>query len=172
MTDSPVTVWQRLDSAGRFIENVFLVGILAGMILLSVAQIIARELFNSGFYWSGEVIQLMVLWLAMAGAVAACRENRHIRIDAISHWFSEKSVLIVRLFVDAFAAVICAILAWHSWRWVQLEREYEDVLLTDTPAWLIHIIVPIGFALMSYRFLIGIGLQAFAIGDVDQETDK
>lgn len=170
MTDDKPSLWQRLDAAGRFIENAFLVGLLGAMMLLSVAQIIAREFFGTGFFWAGESIRIMVLWLAMVGAVAACRENRHIRVDAISHWLSDQLVKVIRLGVDLFAAVVCAVIAWHSWRYIQEEIEYEDVVLFDTPAWIVHIVVPIAFALMSYRFLVGVGQSAAELRAGDAES--
>ncbi len=153
----------RLDSAGRFVENVLLVGLLGGMMLLSVAQIIAREVFETGFYWSGELVRIMVLWLAMVGAVAACRENRHIRIDAISHLLPDRAVGAARLVVDTFAAAVCAVVAWNAWRYIQLEMEFEDTVLIDTPAWIVHAIVPVAFALLSYRFLIGVGKEGIKL---------
>ena len=73
MTQKLSTLLSRLDSFGRLIENVLLVALLAAMMLLSVGQIIAREVFETGLFWSGEIIRIMVLWLAMIGAVAACR---------------------------------------------------------------------------------------------------
>ena len=101
----------------------------------------------------------MVLWLAMIGAVAACRENRHIRIDAISHLMSDRTVGYARLLVDTFAALVCAVVAWHAWRYLQLEIEFEETVLVDTPAWMAHVIVPVAFALLSYRFLVAVGKE-------------
>jgi len=162
-------VLSRLDSAGRLIETFFLVGLLSGMMLLSVTQIIAREVFETGFYWSGELIQIMVLWLAMIGAVAACREDRHIRIDAISHLLSDRLVGIARLVVDTFAAGVCAVVAWHAWRYIQLEMEFESTVLIDTPAWIVYAVVPVAFALMSYRFLVGVGQGAVKLYSGEEE---
>jgi len=159
----------RLDSAGRFAENVLLVGLLGGMMLLSVAQIIAREVFETGFYWSGELVRIMVLWLAMVGAVAACRENRHIRIDAVSHLLSDRAVRVARVVVDTFAAGVCAMVGWHAWRYVQLEMEFEDTVLIDIPAWIAHIVVPAAFALLSYRFLVGVGKEGIKLYTGEEE---
>ncbi len=144
----------RLDQAGRLVENVLLVTLLGGMMLVAVGQVIAREVFETGFFWGGELVRLMVLWLAMVGSIAACRENRHIRIDAISHLLSDRAVGIVRMLVDTFAAVVCGIIAWNAWRYLQLEIEFEDTVLIDTPAWVAHLVVPVAFALLSYRFLV------------------
>ena len=161
-----------MDSAGRLFENILLVTLLGTMMLLSVGQIIAREVFETGLFWSGELVRIMVLWLAMIGAVAACREDRHIRIDAISHLMSARTVSVVRLVVDTFAAVVCATVAWHAWRYIQLEIEFEDTVLVDTPAWLAHIVVPIGFALLSYRFLVRVAIEAMKLksGELEESS--
>jgi TRAP-type C4-dicarboxylate transport system permease small subunit len=74
----------RLDRAGRLLENIILVTLLSGMILLAVGQIVLREVFDTGIIWADQLVRLIVLWLAMMGAMAACREDRHIRIDALS----------------------------------------------------------------------------------------
>jgi TRAP-type C4-dicarboxylate transport system permease small subunit len=172
MANRLVAILGRLDAAGRFAENVLLVSLLGGMMLLSVGQIIAREVFETGLFWSGEIIRIMVLWLAMIGAVAACRENRHIRVDAISHLLSDKGVGVARLLVDTFAAIVCAVIAWHAWRYLQLEIEFEETVLADTPAWMAHVVVPVAFALMSYRFLVGVGKQGIKLYQGDEGDDS
>ncbi len=154
MTQAVTAALARLDQAGRLVENVLLVTLLSGMMLIAVGQVIAREIFETGFFWAGELVRLMVLWLAMVGSIAACRENRHIRIDAISHLLSDRAVGIVRMLVDTFAAVVCGVIAWNAWRYLQLEIEFEDTVLIDTPAWVAHLVVPVAFALLSYRFLV------------------
>jgi len=154
MTQAVTTALARLDQAGRLVENVLLVTLLGGMMLIAVGQVIAREIFETGFFLAGELVRLMVLWLAMVGSIAACRENRHIRIDAISHLLSDRAVGIVRMLVDTFAAVVCGVIAWNAWRYLQLEIEFEDTVLIDTPAWVAHLVVPVAFALLSYQFLV------------------
>jgi len=156
MTQAVTAALARLDQAGRLVENVLLVTLLGGMMLIAVGQVIAREIFETGFFWAGELVRLMVLWLAMVGSIAACRENRHIRIDAISHLLSDHAVGIVRMLVDTFAAVVCGVIAWNAWRYLQLEIEFEDTVLTNTPAWVAHLVVPVAFALLSYRFAVSV----------------
>lgn len=145
----------RLDKAGRFVENFFLVALLAAMMGLSVTQIVMREIFNTGVVWAGELLKLMVLWLAMIAAIAACRDNRHIRIDALSHVLPDVAMRYTRVLVDVFAATVCFVIAWHAWRYLQLEIEFEDTVLIDTPAWIAHAVIPASFAVTGYRFIVG-----------------
>ena len=156
----------RLEKAGSALETVMLVSMLTAMMLVAVGQIIMREGFGTGFGWADELVRLMVLWLAMVGSIAACRENRHIRIDALSHVLPDIAVNLIRILVDVFAAFICAVIAFQAWRYLQIEIEYDDTVLVDTPAWIAHSIMPVAFALMAYRYSIGALQQA---GDLMSE---
>ena len=126
------------------------------MIVLAVGQIVLRQVFSTGIMWADELVRIIVLWLAMFGAVAAARDNRHIRIDALSHLLPSAVIRYLRIVVDLFAAVVCGVIAWHSWRFLQLEIEFQDTLLIDTPAWMLHIVVPVAFLLVGYRFVVGV----------------
>lgn len=145
---------ERLERAGSLLETVLLVFLLSSMMLLAVGQIVLREIFSTGFVWADELIKLMVLWLAMVGSIAACRENRHIRIDALSHILPRLVVDATRALVDVFAAVVCGIIAWQTWRYLQVEIEYEDMVLINVPAWIAHSVLPAAFLLISYRFVV------------------
>lgn len=156
-------LFRRLDAFGRLAENIALVTLLLAMMLLAVGQIIAREVFNTGFVWADGAVKLIVLWLAMVGSIAAARENRHIRIDLLSHLLPRKAVAVTRVVVDLFAAAVSGTIAWHSWRYLQLEIEFQDTVLVDTPAWIMHLIVPVAFALISYRFVIAAGREVLLL---------
>jgi C4-dicarboxylate transporter DctQ subunit len=160
----------RLDNAGRLLENIILVTLLSGMMLLAVGQIVLREVFDTGIIWADELVRLVVLWLAVMGAIAACREDRHIRIDALSHLFSDNVISGIRIVVDLFAAGVCAVIAWHAYRYLQLEIEFEDTVLVDTPAWMAHVVIPIGFAIFSYRFLVSVMKRIVSIFVTEDEA--
>jgi len=139
------------------LENAALVILLGALMLLAVAQIVLRVFFSFGFVWADELIKLFVLWVALIASIAASRSNRHLRIDVLSHFVAEKYARIPRIIVDAFAAFICGVLAWHSWRYVELIIEFEDTVLIDLPAWMAYVLLPLSFVLMSYRFALSAG---------------
>jgi TRAP-type C4-dicarboxylate transport system permease small subunit len=148
-------VLERLDRAGRAAEDGALVLLLGSMVLLAVLQIVLRQFFGTGIGWADELVKIIVLWLAMVGSIAAARDNRHIRIDVLSHVLPEKLVALTRVLVDLFAAAVCVIIAWQAWRYLQLEIEWQETVLIDTPAWAAHAIVPAAFLLIGYRFVVG-----------------
>ena len=63
----------------------------------------------------------------------------------------------IKLVVDAFAAVVCAVIGWHAYRLVREEISWGDTIFTDVPLWIMHAIVPLAFALISYRFVVRVG---------------
>jgi TRAP-type C4-dicarboxylate transport system permease small subunit len=144
----------RLERWGTAFENGALVILLGALMLLAVAQIVLRVFFSFGFVWADELVKLLVLWIALVASIAASRSNRHLRIDVLSHFVAEKYARIPRVIVDGFAAFMCGVLAWHSWRYVQLTIEFEDTVLIDLPAWIAYVLLPLSFVLMSYRFVL------------------
>ena len=74
----------RLEQAGKLAEDTLLVLILSAMILLAAGQIILRNFLDIGFIWGDELLRMLVLWLAVAGALAASRSDKHISIDVLN----------------------------------------------------------------------------------------
>lgn len=126
------------------------------MILVAVFQIVNRQLLGSMFAipWADELVRFIVLWLAMVGSIAACRDNKHIRIDAITHVLSGSIVTWIKIVVDVFAAAVCAVIGWQAFRLVREEMSWGDFVMGDVPLWLAHAVVPLAFFLICYRFLV------------------
>lgn len=171
MTHSAGGWLDRLERWGTATENAVLVLLLTTMILLAVGQIFLRIFFSIGFVWADELISLTVLWVAIVASVAAARSDRHLRIDALSNFVAVRYARYPRIIVDGFAAGMCLFLAWHAFRYIQLLRDFEDVVLSEVPAWIAFAVIPISFALMAYRFMLMAGkgvLSAIADDDEDE----
>jgi len=145
--------------------------LLGALMLLAVGQIVLRIFFNYGFIWADELVKLFVLWIALIASIAASRSNRHLRIDLLSHFVADKYARFPRIIVDAFAAAMCGLLAWHSWRYVQLTIEFEDSVLVDFPAWIAYSLLPLSFGLMSYRFVLSCGSEVVRVFRPGESTE-
>jgi len=148
------TLFDKLEKAGTYAENTLLMVILIGMILLAGTQILLRNLFDFGFFWGDEMLRLMVLWLTLAGALAASRMHKHISIEVLDRFLPVKYQCVNRIIIDSFTSLVCGLLAWQSARFVMGSYEFGDMLLRNTPAWILQSILPIGFGLMAYRHLV------------------
>jgi len=128
-----------------------MVSMLTTMILLAVGQIALRNLFDTSVSWGDPLLRVMVLWIALLGAMAATRANNHIKIDLLSRFLSDRWIRRSNRLTHAFAAVICGIISWHASRFVLFEMEDGITLFSDIPAWICELIIPIAFALMALR---------------------
>ena len=145
-----------LERVGRALENLALITLLLSLIGFACAQIFLRNAFAIGVPWIDELLRLILLWLAMIGAVAASREHKQIAIDILSRFLPSHRLRWLELATSTFTAAVTGALCFYSARFVRQSYEFEDQLLGDWPAWVFQIILPIAFGLMAYRY----GLRA------------
>ena len=144
----------KLEKAGTLAEDAVLLVILISMILLAGSQIFLRNFFDYSLFWGDEMLRLMVLWLTVAGGLAASRMDKHISIEVLDRFMPDRMQMVTKVLIDLFTAAVCGLFSWHSARFVMGSYEYGDTLLRDTPAWMLQIILPVGFGLMAYRHLV------------------
>ena len=146
-------------------EGRLVVVFLCLMISLSFLQVLLRTLAtHAGISWAHALlghtawtdvfVRLLMLWLAFLGASLLTRENGHIRIDALATVLPER----VRPFREAIlslaAATISGILCAASIRVVRMEMEFGGDLFSGVPTWIGQLILPAGFLMITFRFLI------------------
>lgn len=144
--------WQLLDRWMATVERVLLATILLMMISLSVLQIGLRNLMDTSWYWIDPFTRLLVLWLAVLGAMVATRTGEHIAIDALGHYLKPRLARLVSALTQGFAALVTGVMAWHSTRFVLDEWQYGGTAFAGLPVWPFEIIMPLGFAWMCFRF--------------------
>lgn len=155
MDDGSHSSWlARAARVGLALENAVLVALLGFLIVFSFVQIVLRNVFSIGVTWGDGLTRVVVLWLALLGALAASRDGRHIRMSALAQWLPPGLRLVVGMGSDLFAAIVSAALAYFAFAFVRESRGYGDMLLGQLPAWWFESIMPVAFALIAYRFVI------------------
>lgn len=135
------------------VEDLTLAVALGALVLLAAAQILLRMVFDAGFLWLEPLLRVLVLWVALLGAMVAAREGRHIGLDIVEKLLPPVILRGVRFVAFAFAAGISAIMAWHSLRMVMDEQAIGTLAFSAVPAWLTQAILPIALAVISVRLL-------------------
>lgn len=145
---------ERLERLGRATEDALLVGLLGAMVLLAGAQIVLRNLLGEGLIWSDQLLRIMVLWVGVLGALAASRDNNHIVIDLVPKLLPARWKRGIETLVCAFTAVVSALVAWHAARFVIEEYGYSQPLVGPVPGWVFQSVIPLGFALIAWRYAV------------------
>ena len=134
-------------------EDAVLVTLLAAMIVVAAAQVVLRNFFDMGLAWGDQALRVMVLWLGLAGAIAASRENRHINIEVLLRFLPQFARVASQVVVGFFTVMVCALIAVHAGRFVYVEYQMGTVAFGNLPAWIIQLILPVGFSLIGVRYL-------------------
>lgn len=136
------------------LEDWFLILTLAVMVVLAIAQIFYRNIFDEGVVWIDPLLRILVLWVAIGGAVVATRTDNHIRIDFFTRYISKKYIKYLQRSVYAFCVFVCGFISWHAVRFVQMDYEYKTIAFANIPAWVTELIIPIGFFMIAFRYLL------------------
>lgn len=145
-----------IDEIIAKIESIVLIALLTLMVVVGFAQVVLRNLFETGISWADPMLRYSVLWIAFIGASLATRENRHINIDVLTRFLPLRIKRVVSILMNLFALSVCIILLKASIDFMKMEIEFPREVFAGIKNWMLEIIIPIGFLLMSLRFAIAI----------------
>jgi TRAP-type C4-dicarboxylate transport system permease small subunit len=134
------------------LENGLLALLLGSMIGVAALQVIMRNFMDSGLYWGDSAVRVMVLWVAMLGAMIASRTDDHIRIDLVNQFLPEHIKQHARRVINLFTLTILVLFTWSSAVFVGYEFEDQTIAFGEVPAWWCEVIMPIGAGVMSIRY--------------------
>jgi len=143
-----------MASASRFMkrfEDVMLALMLAAMIVIGGWQIFMRNVVGESLSWADESQRLLLLWLALLGAMAASRDRRQLRIDLASRYLKGLPRNALEAFADLLTAAVSGIIGWYALSFVRETYSFGDVLLGQIPAWIVQAILPFAFLTIAVR---------------------
>jgi TRAP-type C4-dicarboxylate transport system permease small subunit len=160
-----------IDNALARLEGWLIVGFLWIMVILTFVQVILRALYTHArlewanqwmahLDWSETLVRLLVLWLAFLGASLLSRENKHIKIDLFAAVLPRRWLPLREFFLSAAAVVISAIMLKVCIGYVSLEKTFGGTLFLGVPGWIGQLIMPLGFGVILFRFLLRAFRQA------------
>lgn len=138
----------------HFVEDGILVLLLAMLVVIAGAQIVLRNIFDSGLVWADPALRVLVLWVGMAGTLAATRDDRQITVDVVARFVAPRRRAAIRVLTDLFTSVVCAVLAWHGTRLVAFDREGGLIAFAGVPVWVCELVLPVAFAVIAVRSLL------------------
>jgi TRAP-type C4-dicarboxylate transport system permease small subunit len=135
------------------VEDIVLALLLGAIVLLAPIQIVLRNFFDAGWIWADPFLRVLVLWVALFGAIAASRQDKQIAVDVVSKFLSPRAKGVVGSLTGLFTSFVCGVVAYHSWLFVAGERAFGSMAFGDVPAWLCEIVIPFAFAVIAVRHL-------------------
>jgi C4-dicarboxylate transporter DctQ subunit len=155
----------RIDTAIARFEGWLLILFLSLMVFLTFLQVFLRSLFiyihmgwandlMGSLDWAEPFVRLLVLWVTFLGASLVTGENKHIKIDLLSQilplsWRPPLDVLL-----SLAGALVAALMFKASLFYVSTEMSFGGKLFLNVPNWIGQLILPAGFLLIGFRFLV------------------
>lgn len=136
------------------IESYICRTLLATFVVLLFMQIIFREFANYSFSWTEELSTYMFVWFVFFGASYAAKMSAHNRVTFQLKFLSHRGVQIVEGIADLFWIAFNVYFIYLSYDFVfnKMNLFWKSQTL-GVPMKYIYMILPLAFALMTFRIL-------------------
>lgn len=144
-----------LNSINHYLQKLevtIATGSLALLLVLSIFQLLLRNLFEFGYAEIDIINRHLLVICGMMGATLATSHLTHIKIDALNALFSDTIQNRLKRPLNLFSSGVTALLCYYAILFVLDEWQYTPVNERWTLPFIF--IYPISFALISIHFLI------------------
>jgi len=131
--------------------------VLFGLMMLTFADVVAREIFNAPFALTTDLTRLMLAAVVYAVLPVISRLEQHVEVDLLDRFVPDRLVRPRQCVMNFCAAVIMALMAWQIWIQAQDKIRYNE--LTQFVEWPL---APIYFFMSVMCGLAALGLLATA----------
>jgi C4-dicarboxylate transporter, DctQ subunit len=158
------------------IEETSIALCLALMTLVTFANVVARYIFDANILWALEVTVFLFAWLVLMGMSYAVKKHVHIGVDVVINRlspFAKKIAALLAVAASLAFSIMLLIGSWDYWYPFATERawlETEDIPMPEMlqfmstwlnegeryeniPRLIPYLALPLGVALMTFRFL-------------------
>lgn len=146
--------FHRLIHGLEVLEDGCLVFLLATLVVVTAGQVLLRNLFGAALPWGDQLPRVLVLWLGLAGAMAASRHHRHINMDVLSRWLQGRAKELNSALTGFFTAGVSALLAYSAIRFVVMDYEAQFRAFGFVPLWVAELVLPVGFGVIGLRYFL------------------
>jgi TRAP-type transport system small permease protein len=154
--DSP-SLPRRILRALVAAEKALGVALLFVILVLVVAQVVMRFVFERPLFWSDELARYCYVWLSFIAAVAVTAGRSHVRIDVINHFLPPLGQRLVELLASLVVIGTCTFLVYGSWEWLQTTIRPVSPALRLQMVY-VYGVVWLAFAAMALHGIVNVAL--------------
>lgn len=147
---------KKIDDVIDQIEFGYICIFLSVVLSFSFAGVILRNLFSTGVMWMDVLGKNLVLWITLLGAALAVKNKRTLNIEVLNRLVPESKKKYLKLVLTFVSMAVCTAVGTAAGLFLQSEGDARDMVLGNLPVIFIEIIIPIGYALISFHFLVQI----------------
>ena len=143
---------RRVLSVLRHVEAFLLAAAMVAMAVISIVNVVARNVFDRNLAAAEELNQFLILWICFVGLSHAAGQGRHIRMTALYDQLGRRGRKVLMILISATTAVFLLGLAWVALRYVRLVDRTSPVL--GAPLSVVYLAAPLGLTLGGVQYLL------------------
>jgi len=122
------------------------------MCLATLANVVARYVFNAPIPWAEELARYAFIWLVFIGAALCSKHRRHVGIDVVVMALPERGRASSQLAVNLATAALMLVLIYYGWILTAAASQPTSTL--GMPTHFVYVVVPLSALLILVRTLI------------------
>lgn len=128
-----------------------------GMALVSIANVIGRNLLGESLASADEINQALIVLVTFVGIGFGVRRARHIRMSALYDQATGRVRKGMIVIISGATAVLLLALAWFAAQYAfQVWQNGEVTPALRMPLYLVYVWVPVGFTLGAVQYLLAV----------------
>lgn len=135
------------------LEEILIGSLILVASLILFVNVVARYVFNLGLPWAEELVRYQIVWMVFVGASVAARQGIHIGVDILVKMAPSSVAKLITLAINAIAVAFCGVLVFYGAELTMQAKEFGQVSAAlQVPIWVVQLAIPVGSALMGFRF--------------------
>ncbi|RXJ78047.1 C4-dicarboxylate ABC transporter permease [Arcobacter sp. F155] len=133
-------------------QSIAVIGITAG-VAVSFVNVVARYAFDASLVWASELSIFLFLWSVFFAAAYCFKKDAHIAVTIILDIMPTKIAKIMLLISHIVTLVFLATVSYFGYEYLLLVNDLDErsIDLWGMPMWIVYLVIPVSFALASYR---------------------
>ncbi|MDR3275912.1 MAG: TRAP transporter large permease subunit [Treponema sp.] len=139
---------------GRFLwtlEQAICYGALVLLALIPLAEVITRAFFKTGVPESSKITAHLLLVLGLFGGMITTKQGEHLSISLTQYIRSEKVKAVCAALTGLVSLAVSVVVFWISVSYVRVGLVGNSPVGV-IPVWILGSVIPLGYAVMSFRF--------------------
>ena len=132
------------------LNEYFIIGLMAAMCLVLLAQVISRYLFGKPLTWSEELARYMFVWLALLGSAWCGRGHIHVRMTALVNRFPAPVIHGLQVIISLLISLTCFYLFPHACE-IFMKRSRLKAVTLGVSLGIEYIAAPVGILMIAVR---------------------
>lgn len=122
--------------------------------LLIFVQVVLRYVFNYSLYWSEEMARYLIIWFIFIGSSIAVREKSHATVDLLLTYLPSRYKHILSMIGSSIAIIFFVMIIISGFQTIENVLRFSNTTpALGIPMFIPYLAIPVGSALMVFRFL-------------------